>query len=107
MRIKVKKLWQDNWVSIRSTLVKEAKKNKEPIIVEYQGQEMEIPVKYLESGIENSHVFKSQYGDYSYCLIDFLWKPKKTKKEWHEDLFEERWLVEEDEYEKIKQETLF
>lgn len=79
MRVTVKKLYLNKYVSIRDYLVQEAQVKGEDLIVDLEGQLMKIKHKDLINGKKDAKQQFSKFDKKPYYLIDYLWKPKKVK----------------------------
>lgn len=81
MRVRIKKIWQGRWASIRSDRVQKAIEKGEGIRVQFEDQHMDLTLEELLKGrslVGTS--FQSQYNrGQKYRLIDYLWLPNKEK----------------------------
>ena len=78
--IEIKKLWHNSKISIRGYLVRQAIKDKQPILVKHNNQKMFLSVEALERGKILTRNIRSKFPPYkTYDLIDYEWKPEEYK----------------------------
>jgi hypothetical protein len=70
----VKKLWNGR-VSLRDYIVEKHIRNKEPIKVVYNMDEMVLSVRELEKR-DSMTTVKSKFNGKSYSLYDYVWRPQ-------------------------------
>lgn len=70
----VKKLWNGR-VSLRDYIVEKHIRNKEPIKVIYNMDEMVLSVRELEKR-DSMTTVKSKFDGKSYKLYDYIWRPQ-------------------------------
>ena len=70
----VKKLWNGR-VSLRDYIVEKHIRNKEPIKVIYNMDEMVLSVRELENR-DSMTTVKSKFDGKSYKLYDYVWRPQ-------------------------------
>jgi hypothetical protein len=79
MKYKVKKQF-NGYVSVRDYIIQKSTKKREPLIIEYLGKIMTIPLNQLQSPYQlHKHIFKSKFTNKEYELIDFKFIPDKEK----------------------------
>ena len=72
----------NGYVSVRSTIVKECIKRKQPLCILFNGKSLTLSPKDLETKkhILNPQVFTSKYSG-SYQLWDYKWEPENKQVE--------------------------
>ena len=78
--IEIKKLWHNSKISIRGYLVRQAIKDKQPILVKHNNKKMFLSVEALERGKTLTRNIPSKFPPYkTYDLIDYEWNPEESK----------------------------
>ncbi len=81
MKYEIKKLWK-GFASVNENIIKKCINKRENLSVIYRGETMVVLYKDLFNlrSIHNRE-FKSKFGDGSYKLYDFYWKPINTNQQ--------------------------
>lgn len=77
-RIKVRKVFND-CISLRDYIVDKAIKKNESLLIEFQGDEMFLGADDLKKGKKSGLKLRSNWGDMTYDLVDYPWKPNSLR----------------------------
>jgi len=78
MRYKIKRQYK-GLVSVRDYIIDKCIKNNEPLIIEFEGQQMTVSLSSLKSKFQlHNKKFRSKYSEKTYELIDFVFEPDPT-----------------------------
>lgn len=75
MVVKINRLFH-GFASVRDYQVEACEKNRQDMIIVYNGASMIIPWNELSKGLRNTEVFISKHQRKNYTLVDYDWKPQ-------------------------------
>ncbi len=80
MKVSIQRLWH-GYASVRDYQVGQAEDDEEDLEITLleTGEVMTIPYKELDNGKLNPEKFHSKHENFDYSLVDYLWKPDKSR----------------------------